>query len=97
MQLDFTGRNVEITPALKAFAEEKFQRLERRDNHITHVKIIFHIEHLSHIAEATLHLNGTELHASAKDEDMYRATDALVDKLMGQITKHKEKHADKHR
>lgn len=97
MQLDFIGRNFDVTPALKTFAEEKFQRLERRDNHITTIKVVFHIEHLDHIAEATLHLNGTEIHASAKDEDMYRATDALVEKLSGQITKHKEKLIDKHR
>lgn len=91
MQLHFTGRNIELTPALKTFATEKFERIQRRDAHITNVNITFHVEHVSHIAEANLHLDGAEIHASAKAEDMYSAIDALVDKLVIQITKHKEK------
>lgn len=95
MQLHFTGRNFEITPALKSFATEKFQRLERRDSSITNIHLTFHVENLTHIAEATLHVSGAEIHASAKSEDMYIAIDELIDKLMGQITKHKEKHTDR--
>lgn len=91
MQLHFTGRNLEITPALKSFATEKFQKIEKRDSSITNVNVIFQVENVTHIAEATLHLNGAEIHASAKAEDMYSAIDTLVDKLVGQITKHKEK------
>lgn len=91
MQLNFTGRNIEVTPALKSFAEEKLQRLERRDDSISKINIKFLIENVTHIAEADLHLKGTELHASAKADDMYTAIDLLVDKLLTQITKHKEK------
>lgn len=91
MQLNFTGRNVDVTPALKTYSSEKFQRLERRDDGITHVNITFHLENVTHIAEATLHLRGTEIHATAKADDMYKAIDELIDKLVTQITKHKEK------
>ncbi|MHB1947911.1 MAG: ribosome hibernation-promoting factor, HPF/YfiA family [Gammaproteobacteria bacterium] len=91
MQLHFTGRNLELTPALKTFATEKFQRVARRDASITNVNIVFQVDNLTHNAEATLHLSGTEIHASAQAEDMYSAIDALVDKILGQITKIKEK------
>lgn len=91
MQLNFTGRNIEVTPALKNFSEEKLQRLERRDDSISKINVKFEIENVTHIAEAELHLKGTELHASAKADDMYSAIDLLVDKLLTQITKHKEK------
>lgn len=96
MQLHFTGRNIEVTPALKTFTTDKFQRLERRYADIDTIKITFQVENVTHIAEATLHLDGTEIHASAKDNDMYAAIDSLVDKLMGQITKHKEKKSGHH-
>lgn len=91
MQLHFTGRNLEVTEALKKFATEKFQRVERRDASITNINLVFHVENLTHNAEATLHSHGTEIHASADAEDMYSAIDALVDKILGQITKLKEK------
>ncbi len=95
MQLHFTGRNIELTPALKNFTTEKFQRLERRHSNIPQVKITFQIENVDHIAEATLHLDGAEIHASAKSNDMYSAVDELIDKLISQVTKHKEKHTDR--
>jgi len=92
MQLHFTGRNVEVTPALKTFTTEKFERVQRRHQPITDINIIFNIENDTHTAEANLHLDGIRIHASAQAKDMYSAIDELADKLMTQITKHKEKH-----
>ena len=91
MQLNFTGRNIEVTPALKTFTAEKMERVERRYSTIKHVDVVFHVENVTHIAEATAHLDGAEIHATAKSTDMYAAIDELVDKLLTQITKHKEK------
>lgn len=93
MQLLFTGRNFDVTPALKDFTTEKLQRIERRGESINKVNITFHIEKLAHIVEANLILDGKDIHATAEAVDMYAAVDELVDKLIGQITKHKEKHA----
>lgn len=91
MQIHYSGRNIEVTPALKAFTQEKLQRLEHRQNGITQVNIIFQIENITHIVEANLHMAGIELNATAKAKDMYAAIDELVDKLLVQLTKHKEK------
>lgn len=96
MNLHFTGRHIEITQALKDFTTEKFSVLEKRDHTISNVYVIFHIEHLTHTAEATVHISGAEIHATAKDDDMYKAIVTLVDKLLNQITKHKEKVTDHH-
>jgi putative sigma-54 modulation protein len=96
MELHFTGRNIEVTPALKSFTTEKFKSFEKRTHNITHIYIAFHVENLTHIAEATVHLSGTEIHASAKDADMYKAIGLLADKLLAQITKQKEKLTDHH-
>lgn len=97
MQLHFVGKNIDVTPALKSFTTDKFKPLEKRYSHITNVNVVFHVEHHSQIAEATVHFNGTEIHASATSEDMYKSIEALADKLLGQITKHKEKLIDSHR
>lgn len=49
------------------------------------------MEKVQKIAEATVHLNGGELHATAEADDMYAAIDLLIDKLTRQLNKHKEK------
>jgi len=91
MEIHLTGRNVELTSTLKAFATEKLQKLDQRGDGIAHVYVTFHIDNLTHSAEATLHLRGVDLHAEGRAEDMYSAIDRLSDRLMQQITKLKEK------
>lgn len=97
MQLNITGRNLEITPAIRNSTTEKFQRLENHFHQITHVNIVYHLEHITHIAEARLHAYGAEIHATAEDKDLYSAIDSLVDKLQTQIVKHKEKMTNHHK
>ena len=97
MQLHFVGKNIEVTPALKDITTQKMQALEKRYNHISKINVVFEVEHVTNIAEATVFISGSEIHAAAKDEDMYKAIDILVAKLAGQITKHKEKIIDSHR
>jgi putative sigma-54 modulation protein len=96
MNLHFTGRNIDVTPALKTFTSEKMEKLKHRHDAIDKIDIVFHVENVTHIAEATLKCEGQVFHATAESEDMYVAIDVLVDKLLKQITKHKEKMKDKH-
>ncbi len=49
------------------------------------------VEKVTQIADANLHVNGGEIHASAEGQDMYVAVDGLIDKLARQLTKHKDK------
>lgn len=94
MQINITGHRLDVTPALRAFTEEKFDRLERHFDQITGVHVVFDVEKLRQIAEATVYVNKGELHASSESEDMYAAIDSLVDKLNRQLVKHKEKIKD---
>ncbi len=91
MQINLTGRHLEVTDPLKTFVNEKFARLERHFDHINNVYVILSVEKVRQIAEATLHVNGGELFANSEAEDMYAAIDLLVDKLDRQVIKHKEK------
>ncbi|AIY64062.1 MULTISPECIES: ribosome hibernation promoting factor [Pseudoalteromonas] len=91
MQLNLTGRHVEITDSLRDYVTNKFAKLERHFDHINNVHVILDVEKLSQKAEATMHVNGGELFASEAQQDMYAAIDGLVDKLDRQVIKHKEK------
>jgi putative sigma-54 modulation protein len=103
MQIHFTGHQVEITDALKAFAEEKLSKLTRHFDRITTIHITFNVEKLRQIVEATVLIPKNELYASSEAENMYTAIDNLVEKLDKQLIKYKEKmdshrshHIDKH-
>ncbi|WP_462183146.1 ribosome hibernation promoting factor [Pseudoalteromonas maricaloris] len=91
MQLNLTGRHVEITDSLRDYVTNKFAKLERHFDHINNVHVILDVEKLVQKAEATLHVNGGELFASTEHQDMYAAIDGLIDKLDCQVIKHKEK------
>lgn len=91
MQINLTGRHVEITTALKDYVTHKFAKLERHFDHINNVYVILDVEKLVQKAEATLHVNGGELFATSTHQDMYASIDALIDKLDRQVIKHKEK------
>ena len=95
MQINLTGHRMEITPALRTFTQEKFDKLERHFDKITAINVIFDVEKLRQIAEATILVAKGELHASSESEDMYTAIDILVDKLDRQLIKHKEKLRDR--
>ena len=97
MQINFTGRNVEVTSSLKNYTEDKFNKLERHFDKITSVHVTLDVEKLNQIAEATIMIAKGELHARSESEDMYASIDALIDKLDRQILKHKEKVRDHHR
>lgn len=97
MQLNITGHHVEMTEAMNNYVTTKMEKLERHFDHVTNVHVILSVEKTRQKAEATIHLTGNELFATAEDENMYAAIDALIDKLDRQIKKRKEKLTDHHR
>lgn len=97
MQLNFTGKNIELTDALKDAATKKFQHIAEHLPKIEHAHITFKVEREEQIAEITLHALGADFHAHAREDDMYKAIDLLVDKVKAQLKKHKEKLGDNHR
>ena len=91
MQINLSGHHVEITEALREYVNTKLAKLERHFDHINNIHAVLTVEKANQIAEATVHLNGTEVHAKAQNADMYTSIDGLVDKLDRQILKHKGK------
>ncbi|OAN16536.1 hypothetical protein A3K86_10215 [Photobacterium jeanii] len=91
MQINLTGHHVEVTDSMRDYVHTKFEKLERFFDKINNVHVILNVEKLQQVAEATLHINNGEIHAKADSEDMYAAIDALTDKLVRQLNKHKDK------
>lgn len=96
MQIQISGHQVEVTPALRSYVESKLDRITRRFDHLTSLTVVLSVEKLLHRAEATLAATGAVLHADATEADMYAAIDVMIDKLDSQVRKHKEKITDHH-
>lgn len=93
MQINLTGHHVDVTDSLREYVNEKFAKLERHFDHINNVHVVLTVEKLNQIAESTVHLTGTEVHAKAENSDMYASIDSLIDKLDRQILKFKGKNS----
>lgn len=96
MNINFAGHNVEVTDAIRTFTTDKFTRLSRHHDKITSVNVIYDIQKLTHGAEATVHIPNHKIFARAEAEDLYAAIDALIDKLIVQLEKHKKTGRDSH-
>ena len=96
MRLNLKGHHVEVTPAMRSYVEKKLERIVRHFDQLIDINCVFSVEKLVQRVEATLHVSGHDIHADAKDENMYAAIDALADKLDRLVTKHKEKLTDHH-
>ena len=96
MNLQLTGHQLDITPAIRGYVTTKLERITRHFDHVIDVHCVLTVEKLRQKAEATLHVRGNAIHADATEEDMYAAIDLLADKLDRSVLKHKEKKADKH-
>lgn len=91
MQVDITGQHVEVTEPLKEYVHSKIERVKRHFDQLITVHVVLSVEKLRQQAEATISVSGGNLVATAEDEDMYAAIDAMVDKLDRQAIKIKEK------
>lgn len=97
MQLTITGHHVEVTPALRAYATEKMQRLSKHFDQVVSVDVILNVEKLDQTAEATVNAGGRKLFATETADDMYAAIDGLTDKMDRQVRRLKSKLRDHHR
>jgi putative sigma-54 modulation protein len=93
MHITVTGKNMELTEALKSRITEKLGHLQRFVHGLCEVHVVLSVEKERNTMEATMRLDGTVLNAEAVADDMYGALDILEDRLERQLLKYKEKHS----
>ena len=96
MNLQLTGRHVEITSAIRDYVTSKLVRINRHFENVIDVDVIMTVEKLDQKVEANVHLSGKDIHVCANHGDMYAAIDDLIDKLDRQVIKHKERFQPRH-
>jgi putative sigma-54 modulation protein len=98
MQVTVTFRHIDSSDPLKEYATDKTDRLEKYLLEPVEVHWVLSVEKIRHTAAATVTANGLRIKAQEETTtDLYAAIDAVLDKLEGQVRKHKEKVKDHHR
>ena len=92
MQITVSGRHMKISDSLKQYCEEKGERLIRFFDRIQSIEVILDGNNGQHFVEMIVHSEGAQpFVASEQHDDAYAAVDLLLDKVEGQIRRHKEK------
>lgn len=91
MQVQVTGKHIEITPGLRSFVAGKMAKLEDLYPRAKKVAVVLVVEKYRHTAEIHFHAEGVEMSAKKTTKDMYASIDQCLDALEQQASKRKDK------
>ena len=92
MQLSVTGRHIDVTPAMRQYAEDKAGKFTRYYDRIESIEVILEQESMRPRVELVVRTDHKQtLVAHVDASDFYEAIDLVSDKMGRQLTKHKEK------
>ena len=86
------GRNIEVTDAMRSYAEDKLARLTRFFDHVVDAKVTMsYSQGRQNPATVEVHVNvpGGLVRAEESGDDTYAAIDLVVDKLERQLKRYK--------
>jgi len=97
MIFEYTGRHIDVTPALRSHAEEHFNKIGHALNgKATKAHVIMEVERGRHRSEVILNWDGDILTAATTNADMYQSLSQTIDKIEKQALKLKDKIIDKY-
>ena len=96
MYIHVTGKNIEITDAIKAYVKEKVGKVANHYDQVTAIDVVLSViknpaASGKHIAEVTCKMNTGVVRCEESAESMYESIDLLADKLDRQVKKFKNK------
>lgn len=97
MQIRVTGRNIDLTEAMKSYVNKKVKRLEKYLEESTDVQVVLTVEKFRQIAEVTISSKYGNFYGSEESHDIYASIDMVMDKLEEQARRKKERLQQKNR
>jgi len=91
MEVTVTFRHMEATDALRNYAIEKLTKLTRYIDKLMEANIVLSLEKHRHIAEVTINANRITINGREETNDMHSAIDLVMDKIVRQVKKYKDK------
>ena len=100
MNVQVTGRNVDVTPPIVEYAERKLDRLAKHLSDSSRIELELAVERnpsisQSQVAEATIWTKGPVLRAREASTDMYASIDMVAEKLERQVKRYRERRSRK--
>jgi putative sigma-54 modulation protein len=97
MDLVIKGKNMDVTEALRDYAQQKLSRITKIFDGIIDAQVEFNViknksVQNDQIVEVTLHLSGGVIRAEEAKDNMYAAIDLVTDKVERQLRRFKGKH-----
>ena len=101
MRLQIKGRNVEVSDAIRAHAEQKLAKLDKQLHELTQVEVELWVEKnpsisANNVAEATVWTKGPVLRAREASSDMRSSIDGLAEKLHRKVKHYRDTRAKRH-
>jgi putative sigma-54 modulation protein len=96
MELQVKGKNLDVSDAIRSYAEKKLGKLDKQLSKLARVEVELAVERnpsiaANQVAEATVWLKGHTLRAREASADMKASIDELTEKLLRQIKEERER------
>jgi putative sigma-54 modulation protein len=96
MKFEYTGRHIDVTPALKSHVEQQFDRINHLFNgNSTKAHVIMGVERGRHRSEVIVNWRNETLTATTSLSDMYQSLSQTIGKIEKQALRLKNKVIDK--
>ena len=96
MKFEYTGRHIEVTPAMRSHVEEHFGRLKHLfDGNHSKAHVIIEVERGRHRSEIIVNWRREVLTATTTVDDMYQSLSKSIEKIEKQARRLKNKIIDK--
>ncbi|OQY09261.1 MAG: ribosomal subunit interface protein [Fusobacteriia bacterium 4572_132] len=100
MRMIISGRHLEITDAIRSYAEKKVGKVTHYFKNIIEMDVTLSVEHSKtegdkHTADVLVFANGKKIKATASDSILYAAIDEVADLVEKQVKKYNEKMKDR--
>jgi putative sigma-54 modulation protein len=86
-----TGRHINVTEAMKAYAVEKVSKIERFTNRIIEVLVTMDVQKLEHRVDIIMKVDHVKIKSHASSTDMYVSIDKAVVRLEKQLNRYKNR------
>jgi len=97
MKFEYTGRHIEVTPALKSHVEQHFKRIQHLfDGKPAKAHVIIEVSRGRHRSEIVLTTKNEVFTATTTNSDMYKSLSETIAKIEKQALKSKNKIIDSH-
>jgi putative sigma-54 modulation protein len=91
VNLQITGKRVDVTDAMKIYVEKKINKITKKLRDVQDVIVTLKIERYHHIAEISIAADHLSIRGEGNTADMYSSIDTACSKIEKQIRKYRSR------